>query len=147
MVAYSVLGWSNVKIANTLGFTPVHVSNVLNTDEGKDYAKKLHAKLKDNIDVDVPKVLNEAASQAAIRIKSAMFDDELYQRNPFAVIQAGMVLLKGVGNMKDRDVATPTQQTITNNIQVGAIINEGQRSDILDGLQKVAEVKRIHSGG
>lgn len=146
IVAYSVLGRSNLWIAENLKFTPEHVSTILNLPEGKALTDKLHAKLRANIEINIPDVMSEVAQLAAKRVKALMEDDELFRKSPFAVVDRGLDVLKGLSHLRGggNGAPVPAGGSVTN---IGTVIvTQNQKSDILDGLQKVAEVKALHGG-
>lgn len=147
IVAYSVLGRSNLWIAESLKFTPEHVSTILNLPEGKALQEKLHAKLREKIEVNVPDVLSQVAQKAAERVKAMLDDDALFAKSPFAVVDRGLDILKGVGHLRGGGNGATGQPALQagNVTNIGTmIVTPGQKSDILEGLQKIAEVKALH---
>jgi len=141
MVAFSVCGKSNIWIAKQLGFTPEHVSNILHQDEAVALAERLQQKLRENIEINIPTVLDEIAVKSVERLKAIMDNDELFQKSPFAVVDRGMDVLKGLNHLRTKGESSNNGNT-TN---IGTvIIAPNQTSDILDGLERVKEVKRIH---
>lgn len=145
IVAYSALGKSNVWISQHLEFTPEHVSVILNLPEAKQMLDKLQTKMRERIEVNIPEVMGEISKQAVLRIKAVMFDDALFEKSPFHVIDRGMEILKGLSHLKGGGNGAPQQAGPVTNIGT-VVISQGQRSDILDGLEKIAEVKKLHSG-
>ena len=142
MVAFSVCGKSNIAIAAQLGFTPEHVSNILHQPQAIELAEKLHAKLRENIEANIPMVLDEIAAKAVERIKRVMDDDDLFQKHPFAVIDRGMDVLKGLNHLRNKSETGNGNGSTTN---IGTvIISSQQKTDILEGLERIAEVKKIH---
>lgn len=146
IVAYSALGKSNKWIAEHLEYAAEHVSVILNLPEAKQIMDKLQTKMRERIEVNIPEVLAESTKQAALRVKAVLFDDALFEKSPFAVIGVATDVLKGMNHLRGggNGAPTPTAGQITN---IGTVvISQGQRSDILDGLEKIAEVKKLHSG-
>lgn len=143
IVAYSAIGRSNAWIAAQLKFTPEHVSTILNLPEATALMEKLQAKLRENIEVNIPSVMDEVAQQAAKRIKDVMFDDELFAKSPFHVIDRGMEILKGLRHLQGGgNGAPPAPGSVTN---IGTIIlAPSQKSDIMEGLERVREVRQLH---
>lgn len=146
IVGYSALGRSNTWIAENLQFTPEHVSVILNLPEAQALMTQLQTKLRERIIVNIPEVLDEVAQQAAKRLKQVMFDDEMFEKSPFAVIDRGMDVLKGLNHLRGggNGAPVPTPGTVTN---IGVVnISPNQKSDIMEGLEKVREVGLLHSG-
>lgn len=100
MVAYSAMGWSNKKIAETLRYTPEHVSNVLNLPQAKELKDKILARMRERTLEDVPSILKKIAQKTAERLQTIVDDDELFAKSPFAVIDRGLEVMKGVGHLK-----------------------------------------------
>lgn len=139
IVAYSVMGKANVWIATNLGFTPEHVSTILNLPQGIELAERLRLKLRDQIETNIPDTLAYIAKKTAERLKQVIDDDDIFAKNPFAVIDRGMDVLKGLHHL------SPSNGT-NGDTHIGTvIISNGQKSDILDGMEKVAEIKRLHA--
>lgn len=141
IVAYSVMGKANTWIAQTLGFTPEHVSSILNTPRGIDLAAKLQEKLAANIESSVPDELAQIGKQAIKRLKTLMDDDEIFQKSPFAVVDRGMDVLKGLRHLVPggNGAAIQAGGNVTNIGQV--VLSAQQHSDILDGLQQIKQIK------
>lgn len=144
IVAYSVMGKANTWIAATLGFTPEHVSSILNTPRGLDLAQKLQEKLAANIENTVPDELAQIGKQAIKRLKDLMEDDNLYQKSPFAVVDRGMDVLKGLRHLVPGGNGAALQPGNQTNIGT-VIISPQQHSDLLEGLQQIKEIKQIHA--
>lgn len=142
VVAYSAMGKSNIWIAQQLSFTKEHVSTILNQPQAIELIGRLQAKLQDNMMVSIPQALSEIADKAVLRLKEVMFDDKLFSKNPFAVVDRGMDVLKGLQHLKGGGNGAPQQGNVYN-INT-AILAPHQRSDILEGLEKVQEVNRLH---
>lgn len=147
IVGYSALGRSNVWIAENLQFTPEHVSTILNLPEAKALMEKLQTKLRERIVLNIPEVLDDVAQMAVKRLKQVMESDELFEKSPFAVIDRGMDVLKGLNHLRGGGNGAPVLPppgTVTN---IGVVnITPGQKSDITMGLEKIAEVRQLHSG-
>lgn len=146
IVAYSAMGKPNTWIAETLDFTPEHVSTILNTPEAVALMMKIQAKLRENIEVNIPDVLSELAGKAVSRLREVLMDDDLFEKSPFAVVDRGLDILKGLNHLKGGgNGANPVGGGNTTNIGT-VILAPGQKSDIMEGLERIAEVKRIHGG-
>ncbi len=139
MVAFSILGKSNIWIAKQLGFTPEHVSTILHQDQAIELAENLQAKLRENIATNIPAVLDEIAIKAVSRVKAVIENDELFQKSPFAVVDRSLDVLKGLNHLRNKS----DNGSNTTNIGVINITNE-QKSDIMKGLERIREVKQLH---
>lgn len=127
-------------------YTKEHISTVLNQPEAKALMERLQGKLRENIEVNIPDVLGEIAKQAASRLKEVMFDDELFQKSPFQVLDRGLDVLKGLNHLRGGGNGSlqPAGGSTTN---IGTVvITQAQRSDLLEGLERVKEVHQLHGG-
>lgn len=143
IVGYSALGMGNEAIGLKVGFTKEHVSSILNMPRAKELMAVLLTKLEAKITDNIPEVLNESAIIASKRINEVLKDDVLARKSPFAVAGLALDVLKGVGHLKGGGNGAPVAPNVTN---VGAvIISPNQQSSIMDGLQKIQEVRMLHS--
>lgn len=145
IVAYSVLGKRNVEIAELMGFTKEYISVILNLPEAQDLYARLKQKIKEKIETSIVDDLDYVAKKAAKRMRQAVDDDELFDKSPFAVINMGVDVLKGMNHL--RGGGNGALHSDLPSMSIGQIvINNGQKSDLLEGLQKVAEVRTLHAG-
>lgn len=145
IVAYSVLGKSNIWIADTLGFTKEHVSTILNMPEGRELREQLKIKLAKKIEESVPDVLADISNKAVERVKEILNNDELAKKSPFAVAGLAMDVLKGQGHLRGGGNGAPTPNGPVNFNQTNVILAPAQTSSIMDGLRMIKEVRQIHA--
>jgi len=141
IVALAVLNKTNEEIAEQTGYTKEHVSTILNLPEGKLFYEKLKNAVKKKIEDNIPALLEDTAKKAAARINDIVNDDTLRERAPFQMASLSMDVLKGIGHLKSGVQSSPF--AIVNNGQM--VVTTQQHSDILEGISKIEEVKRIHS--
>lgn len=139
IVAYAVLGLPNTVIANKVGKTPQHVSNILNLPEAQKRQLELLEKLKKNIDVSIPDTLEYVAQKTTERLKALVDNDELFEKSPFAVIDRGMDVLKGLSHL--RGGGNGSGPTVNGNV---IILPVGVAQNLNDGLSKADEAVRMH---
>lgn|SRR5215203_504529 len=139
MVAYSVMGWSNKRIAMDMGYTPQHVSNVLNLDQAEVLRNKLLERLHEKAIDTIPTLLDHVAKQTSKRLKEMIDDDELFKKSPFAVIDRGLDVLKGLKHLQGGGNGA---NSVTLNQQFVMPVN--QANILASGLSKANEVAAIH---
>jgi hypothetical protein len=143
VVAMSAAGMSNKQIAASVGFTPVHVSNILNLPQATDLMERIVAKMREKSMVDIPSTLQRVAEKAAQRLESVINNDELFEKSPFAVLDRGMDVIKGLNHLKGGGNGAPGNVT---HVHGNAMIVSSDQADALsEGLRKRNEVKRLHS--
>ena len=143
IVALSVCGRSNKQIATEVDFTPEYVSVILNLPEAEELRVRLQERLRDKILDDVPTVLGRTSQKAAKRFEEMMDDDELFKKSPFAVIDRGIDLLKGL-----RHLQTATSQPALPSMTINgpAVIMPAMAAEgIRDGLKKADEAFRLNA--
>lgn len=143
VVAMSAAGMSNKQIAANVGFTPVHVSNILNLPQATDLMERIVAKMREKSMVDIPNTLQRIAEKTALRLESVINDDDLFEKSPFAVIDRGMDVLKGLNHLKGGGNGSPGNTTIVNGNAM--IVSSDQADALSEGLRKRNEVKRLHA--
>lgn len=143
VVAMSAAGMSNKQIATNVGFTPVHVSNILNLPQATELMERIVAKMREKSLVDIPNTLQRIAEKTAVRLESVLNNDELFEKSPFAVIDRGMDVLKGLNHLKGGGNGAPVGNVT--NIQNAMIVSADQADALSEGLRKRNEVKRLHS--
>ena len=137
MVALSCLGMSNVMIAERLGYTPVHVSNVLNLQEAEDLRTMILGKMREKALTDIPNTLTEIAEKSVARLRSIVENDDLFEKAPFAVVDRGIEIIKGLGHLKHGGNGSPI------NIDKAVFALSQEHADALTaGLKKSNEVKQ-----
>lgn len=144
IVALSVCGRSNKQIAEEVNFTPEHVSTVLNLPQAEELRLALQVRLRDKILEDVPTVLTRTAQKVAKRLEEMVDDNELFEKSPFAVIDRGLDLLKGLRHLQPSSGSSPGMPGVTINgpaVIMPAMAAEGIR----DGLRKADEALRLNA--
>ncbi len=139
MVAMSCMGLSNVDIASRFSYTPVHVSNVLTSLQGQRLKKLILDRLRSTVAATIPERLEDIADKTVSRLHELIHDDERFQRSPFAVVDRGMAVLKGLRHLKgDAEVNNfRAERAIVMSHEAAKLIAEGleksRQSDLLHG--------------
>jgi hypothetical protein len=143
VVMFSVAGMSNTVIAEKLNITKEFVSQILNLPQALELTEKIRVKIREKMEDGITENLYIATKQAAKRVRQVLENDETFAKSPFAVTGLAIDVLKGMNHLKGGgNGALGNGET-----NIGAlIINQGQKSDILDGLAKVKEVRQLHAG-
>lgn len=140
MVAYSVIGWSNKKIGLELGYTKEHVSNVLNLPQAEELKDKLAAKMREKT-LSIPDTLQYVAEKTADRLRKVMDNDELFERHPFAVIDRGMDVLKGLSHLKGGGNGGGGNNINAQNV---FLLPANNAQNLFDGMAKADEALRLN---
>src|SRR6266702_5236825 len=126
IVVLSCLGRSNKQIAELFGYTPQHICNILGTPEASLVRRRVLDNLRDSVKSNLDQSLEDLADQSVIRLKEVMFDDELFEKSPFAVVDRGLAVLRGVGRLKSgSDNSTNVNKAIILSAEDSKILREG----------------------
>lgn len=145
IVALSCLGWSNKMIAAELGFSKEHISVILNLDESETVRVMVLSRMREKTVESLPEKLEKIAQKTVERLETAMNDDELFEKSPFALIDRGMDVLKGLNHL--RGGGNGSSSGLTVNVGAGgqAMVLSGQQADSLtEALNKANEVRMLH---
>lgn len=139
IVALSCMGRSNKEIAETFGYTPQHISNIINTPQAALVRRRILTNLQEKVDAGIPRRLGDLADKATQRVAQVLFDDNLFERSPFAVVDRSLAVLRGVGKLKtvsEMEGGNKTNNTI--------IFTSEDAADIRAGLAKAREASERH---
>jgi hypothetical protein len=141
VVGYHVMGKQNIEIAVALRFTPEHVSTILNLPQAQELKKKLEAKLREKMEVNIPDTLDYVARKGAERLKSMVDNDELFEKSPFAVIDRAMDVMKGLNHLKGGGNGSGPGAI---NVERAIIVSGAAGSQLVEGFSKADEARRIN---
>lgn len=145
IVALSCLGWSNKMIAENLDYTKEHVSTILNLEEAETIRMMVLEKMREKTVASIPERLEKIANKTVERLEAAMNDDDLFEKSPFALIDRGMDVLKGLNHL--RGGGNGSNSGLTVNVGAGGqamVISTGQADALAEALNKANEVKQLH---
>jgi len=130
---------SNTELGVMFGFTPQHISNILSTPQASLVRRRALETLREKVDGGLPKRLSDLADKATQRVAQIMYDDAVFERSPFAVVDRALRVLAGVGRLRNAEEA---RGDTTNNVLV---LTGESANDIRDGLRKSREAHEKHS--
>jgi hypothetical protein len=141
VVGYHVVGKENKEIAVILGFTPEHVSTILNTPQAQELKAKLEASLREKMLTNIPETLEYVARKTADLMKKVVDNDQLFEKSPFAVIGMGMDVMKGLNHLKGGgNGAGPI------NVERAIIVSGESAAGLVAGFDKANEARRLNAG-
>lgn len=144
IVAYSVMGWSNKMIAKEVGYTPVHISNILQLDEAEQLRQVILAKMRERTTEQATSVaerLEEASRLASKRLVQLLEDDDKFATSPFAMADRALEVLKGSGYMKKPSMDSGAGI----NVERAVILNAPASENLLNGLSKADQAIAINA--
>jgi hypothetical protein len=142
IVGLSCLGESNKKIAQMMGFTPEHVSTILNLPQAEELRELVLSKLREKNVESATEVLGRIGIKTAVLLEKAI-DNKQFTENPktmFALIDRGLDVLRGTGLLRTTGVSGSAGVAAQN-----ALVLQGDAADrFVEGMIKADESKRIH---
>lgn len=143
MVAYSSIGWSNKMIAEALGYSKEHVSTILNMEQAEEFRLVLLAKMREKQTTTIAEDLEYIANRTTKLLREKIDDKDLIEKSPFALIDRGMDVLKGLRHLQGGGNGAPSTQQ---QINVGTmVINTNQADSLAAALSKADEVRKLHA--
>lgn len=141
IVALSVGGVSNEKIAEISGFTPAHVCNILGTPEAEFIKQQYIERLREKTTVSLPELHQKIAEKAAGRLLNLLENDEAFEKSPFHIIDRGLRVSEGMGHLGNKKQAEG-QNT---NFNGPTIILPAESADLLiRGLAKADKARQLN---
>lgn len=137
MVIMSALGRSNVEIAKTFGYSAQQVCNILASDEATIVRARTLDTLRKTAVKQLDGALEDLATQSIIRMKEVMYDDDLFTKSPFAVVDRGLAILRGVGKLRADGASSAAPRTI--------VMSTEDAAAIAAGLKVADEAKRLNA--
>lgn len=139
-IVRSVMGESNLSIAKRSGYTPQHVSSILNTPQAKLTRRQLLTNLQKNLELKTEERLAHLQDRALTRLTQLLDDDKYFEATPLAVADRGIAILRGTGVLKPE--TTPGNINAKNAVFVGS----EHASQLIAGLRMSEEAKKLNSG-
>lgn len=106
IVVLDTLGKPQKEIAEMFGYTVQHVSNIVNCPQASLTRGKVLDHLSKNAIAKISDNLEALAVQAKKRVAQVLYDDDLYARSPFAVVDRGIAVLRGVNKLRSEGEAS-----------------------------------------
>lgn len=131
VVLLSAMGYKNIEIAERMGYTAVHISNILNTKQAEVILGVIEHRMRNkHIDVkekSIEERFEALATKAVKRCEDVINDDELAEKSPFGVFDRSIKFLRAVGKIKDPEEEKETRADFRIPVAAAAGIREGLR--------------------
>jgi hypothetical protein len=140
IVLGSVTGMSNTVLAQMFGYTPVHICNILNTEEAKKVKNMIVDKIRETTLNSIPDQMERIAAKTVERVETLVTDDRIFAADPYRAIDRGFRVMEHLGllrSAKQPDV----------NVEKGVIVINPESAALLtQAMAKSAEVARLYPG-
>jgi hypothetical protein len=150
MVFHSCMGVSNKEIAEKYNYTPQQVCNILVSNQGRVRKKLILANLIENETASVQDRMEKVATKFLQKIELVADNDELFEKAPFAFVDRGLAIIKGLGRLEgDRANSNGGSSSvhntqINNNNSKTFIVSEKAASELRDAIKFSDEAAAQH---
>lgn len=128
---------SNKELAETHGYTPQQISNILNTPQAAKIRKAVHDKIQKDISSDLPMRLERVAAKSVERLENLVNNDAIAENKPMEIGHLALKILSGVGKMKGDNHDRPTSNTF--------IFASGDIADLKNAIALSDEASKMHA--
>src|SRR5713101_2240938 len=139
IVILSAMGHSNKQLAEAFKYSTQQISNIVCTPEAKLTRRRVLESLQQKAEDGIPTRLSALADKATQRLAQVLHDDALFERSPFAVVDHGLSLLRGVNKLK-----TASEADHAGNQPDILILTGEDAQDFRDGIKKAREAREKH---
>ena len=138
VVLLDSLGYKNTSIAEMKGFTPQHISNILNTPQAKIIKQLILKRMEQKRDETVEQRLEKITNRAMSRIEETINNDELAMKNPLGVFDRAITVLKATNKIKDAPAIVNDNRTL--------IVTDAQMDKLDRAIKLSDEARQLNSG-
>lgn len=136
IVAGHIIGKTNKELAEEFDFTPVHIANILKSDQARALISAASNKIRNKVleeSEDVVDIQSRIRLKALQRAEDFLNNDEAARNSPFAYMNT----IKSFTAMSAAAQATPTVNVQVNN---ATQINNNLKAEHFDRLSKALEI-------
>jgi hypothetical protein len=140
IVLGSVAGVANTVLAQQFGFTAVHISNILNTEEAKKLKASIVEQMRANALSSLPDQMERIAAKTVERVDKLLHDDGLFSQYPMQAIDKGFRIMEHLGLLHAKNGPDI-------NVARGVIVMSPESAALMaQAMEKSNEVKRLYPG-
>jgi hypothetical protein len=140
----SCMGVSNTDLAQKYNLTPQHISNILNTEQAREIKRQYVLAIRQGSLDLMEKQFGEITTKAVDNMHNILHRDDLTLNHPFSQFNASVTALKSLGKLQEDSKPGTVNNTQINNTTM--IVTSEQESKIIAGLDKLEQIKQLHSG-
>jgi len=137
VVLLDCMGYKRSEIALRMGFTEMHVTNILKTEQAGIVRKLVIARINGKAMRTIEQRLETVTEKAMQRVEDIMNDDKLAEKNPLGIFDRAITLLKGTRKIQPEDTGTHINRAL--------IVSEHQFDRLIKGTALADEAKRLNS--
>ena len=145
IVALSCTGTSHKLLAERYGYTPVHISNIVNSDVGKELSNIILQNLRKISTESLPEKIGGMQAAAVKRMQEYLENDQIAAVDPQRMFDRALRFASefGLPGIQMQKSGVNININKTNNTQVNILDNESQAA-LMDEIKRAALVMKQH---
>lgn len=138
VVLLDCMGYKRTEIAYRMGFSDMHVTNILKTEQAAIVRKLVLARINGKAMQTIEQRLETVTLKAMQRVEDVINNDTLAEKNPLGVFDRAITLLKGTRKIQPDTESGP-------HIGKAIIVSDQQFDKLIKGTAMADEAKRLHA--
>jgi len=138
VVLLDCMGYKRSEIAIRMGFSEMHITNVLKTDQAAIVRKLVLARINSKAMQTIEQRLEAVTLKAMKRVEDVMNNDVLAEKNPLGIFDRAITVLRGT-----RKIQPETDGG--SHIGKAIIVSDHQFDKLMKGTAMADEAKRLHA--
>jgi hypothetical protein len=136
VVLLDCMGLKRSEIASRMGFTEMHITNILKTEQAQIVRKLVIARINGKAQQTIEQRLETVTLKAMQRVEDVINNDVLAEKNPLGLFDRAITLLKGTRKIQPEDGGTHINRAL--------IVSEQQFDKLIKGTALADEAKRLN---
>lgn len=138
VVLLDCMGYKRSEISLRMGFTEMHVTNILKTEQAAIVRKLVIARINGKAMQTIEQRLENVTLKAMQRVEDIMNDDKLAEKNPLGIFDRAITVLKGTRKIQPEDSGGT-------HINKALIVSEHQFDRLIKGTALADEARRLNA--
>lgn len=147
VVALSCANKTNKEIGTLLGYTEVHIGNILRSRLAEALKIQIYEKLRENVSKTIGNCMADAAIVAARRINDVLQSDELAAKHPLSIFDRSLQVLKVTRNVSGGESGPSGVVNIQEGGKANIIITSEAAGQLKDAIRLSDEGRKALSDG
>lgn len=144
IIIMSAGGMSNKMIAASVGFTPEHVSSILNLPQAEQFRVQVLKIMRERALADVPATMSRIVQKGMNRLEKMVEDDGQFANAPFAILDRVFKVAENTGHFKKSAIPDQPNGSVSNTTNI--IMSGNQLDKLVEAMEKSDQVKQLHGG-
>lgn len=143
VVMYSCMNKTAKEIGKIVGFTEVHVGNILRSRFAKVIKLKMYEDLREDVSKTITNNIADSAILAARRIKAVLENEELAEKHPLSIFDRSLQVLKATKHVAGGENNAQVSGNVNFNGKTNILITTEAAKQLKDAIQKSDEGRKM----